>query len=168
MILCCWGCEQTFFQPTAQDRGQQSYEAFHTEPVLHPFNGKRSSSLTHSTTEFILRSISELILNHWKPWPPSSLPALLSTSRQIRWCLSSYKGHKANKNFVSCIPAASAEMQPCLDPVQAARAPSTTQTRYAPWGSCNSLWTATPDPSVTAPAAKSTDPTALPAVGAIS
>ena len=102
-------------------------------------------SNSYSTIKLIQKSVSELVL-----WPESCLPALLLTSCQMRCHLSSYKGHKANKNFVSCALANSAEMQPCQ--VRTTKVSSTMQIWYTSRWIYNSLGTAMPVKSITAPA----------------
>lgn len=88
-----------------------SYEAFNTELACRRLL-QCTHPLSYSSIKFIPKQVNELTLYHWMLWPQHRLPALLQTSCQIRYHLPSYKGYKANKNFVSCAPANSAEMQP--------------------------------------------------------
>lgn len=125
------------FQSTIQEHKKLSYKSFSIGAILHPFDAKCWSSLTRNyTIKFIPKSVSELILHRWLLWPESCLPALLLISCQIRCHLSSYKGHKANKNFVSHALANSAEMQPCH--VCTTRVSSTMQIWYISRWTCNS------------------------------
>lgn len=93
------------------EEGKCSYEAFNAElACTHLLQG--THALSYSSIKFIPKYVNELTLCHWMLWPQHRLPALLPASCQIRYHLPSYKGYKANKNFVSCAPASSAEMQP--------------------------------------------------------